>query len=97
MNIMLFSNGKIAGNNQILEYGFDWIAPMMEKTKAKKLVFIPYAVIRGSYDERTALVQQSFDQFDCEIIGIHTCDDPVKAVEEADGIVISGGNTWGRL
>ena len=94
MNIMLFSNGKIAGNNQILEYGFDWIAPMMEKTKAKKLVFIPYAVIRGSYDERTAQVQQSLAQFDCEIIGIHTCDDPVKAVEEADGIVISGGNTW---
>jgi len=94
MNVMLFSNGKIAGNTQILEYGFEWIAPMIEKTQAKKLVFIPYAVIRGSYDERTEQIQQSFAQFDCEIVGIHSCDNPVKAIEEADGVVISGGNTW---
>lgn len=94
MNVMLFSNGKIAGNEQILQYGFEWIAPMVEKTRAKKLLFIPYAVIRGSYQERTEQVQASFTQFGCEVIGIHNCDNPVQAVEEADGIIISGGNTW---
>ena len=94
MNIMLFINGKLAGNTQLLEYGFDWIKEVISKTKAKKLVFIPYAVIREDHKTRTQAVQQSFSQFGCEVINIEDQDDPVKAIEEADGILVSGGNTW---
>ncbi|BBC39429.1 peptidase E [Photobacterium damselae subsp. piscicida] len=28
------------------------------------------------------------------MIGLHQAQDPVKAIEEADGILVSGGNTW---
>ncbi len=94
MNIMLFSNGKLNGNDNILQYGAEWIKPMMEKTKPKKLVFIPYAVIRGSYAERTEAVQAAFQNYDCDIVGIHETDDPVEAIKQADGVIISGGNTW---
>lgn len=94
MNVMLFSNGKISGNSQLLEFGFSWIKPMIEKTKAKNILFIPYAMIRGSYDERTLLVQNSLEQFGCSVTGIHQAKDPIKAIEECDGIVVSGGNTW---
>lgn len=94
MNIMLFSNGKLPGNQQILEYGLEWIAEAVERTKAKKFVFIPYAMIRGSYDERVDALQEVLTPHGCEVVGIHHAEDPVKAIEEADGILVSGGNTW---
>ncbi len=30
----------------------------------------------------------------CEVIGLHRCPDPVAAIGQADGIIVSGGNTW---
>jgi dipeptidase E len=94
MDIMLFSNGKLPGNTKVLEFGLEWIKEAVQRTGAKKLVLIPYAVIRSSHDERTALLQESLAEFGCEVTGLHTADDPVKAIEEADGILVSGGNTW---
>ncbi|MFC1236565.1 dipeptidase PepE [Vibrio sp. F74] len=94
MNIMLFSNGKIAGNTMLLEFGFSWLKPMIKKTNAKKLLFIPYAMIRGHYDDRTQQLNDGLGQFGCEVTGIHTCDDPIAAIKECDGIIVSGGNTW---
>ena len=94
MDIMLFSNGKLPSNKQILEYGFDWIKEVMERKKPKKLIFIPYAVIREDHAIRTQSVQDSFAQYGCEVIDIQTCNDPIKAIEGSDGILVSGGNTW---
>lgn len=94
MNMMLFSNGKIPGDQQILQYGLEWIRAAVERTQAKKLLFIPYAMIRGNYDDRVTALQDILGPMGCEVTGIHQADDPVKAIEEADGIVVSGGNTW---
>lgn len=94
MYVMLFSNGKVAGNEQFLEYGFAWIESMVEKSGAKKLLFIPYAMIRGSYDQRLEQLQETFRQFGCTVSGIHHQPDPVLAIQEADGFIVSGGNTW---
>ncbi|WP_164072490.1 Type 1 glutamine amidotransferase-like domain-containing protein, partial [Poseidonibacter lekithochrous] len=54
------------------------------------------AVIRSSLDDRVAAVQDSINSFgpDCEVMGLQQAQDPVKAIEEADGILVSGGNTW---
>lgn len=94
MNILLFSNGKANPDQALLEYGSEWIAPAIEKTKAKKLLFIPYAMIRGQYDERLGQLQKEFNRYGVSISGIHQHYDAVKAVEEADGYIVSGGNTW---
>ncbi|MGF1756455.1 dipeptidase PepE [Photobacterium sagamiensis] len=94
MDIMLFSNGMLPGNTKPLEYGLDWIGDVIKRNGAKKLVFLPYAVIRADYDERTQMVQDSLTQFGCEVTGIHQAKDPIKAIEDADGILVSGGNTW---
>ncbi|WP_375748731.1 dipeptidase PepE [Vibrio sp. HN007] len=94
MNILLFSNGKANPDQALLEYGSEWIAPAIAKTKAKKLLFIPYAMIRGQYDERLRQLQEEFNRYSVTISGIHQHEDPVKAVEEADGYIVSGGNTW---
>ncbi|MGR2769165.1 dipeptidase PepE [Photobacterium ganghwense] len=94
MEIMLFSNGKVAGNTELLEYGYEWIESAMERTKAKKLLFIPYAMIRSSYDERARQLREGFARFGCDVTSIDTVSDPVRAIEEADGFLVSGGNTW---
>jgi len=91
---MLFSNGKVAGNTELLEFGFPWIEAMLEKEKIKKFLFIPYAMVREQYDIRTEQLSNALGQFDCEVNGIHKYKDPVKAIEECDAIIVSGGNTW---
>ncbi len=96
MNLLLLSNGKIAGNDYLMEFATPAVREILAQTKAKRLLFIPYAVIRASYDERTAMVRKSLESMDieCEVTGIHTEEDPVEAVEQADAILVSGGNTW---
>ncbi len=96
MDILLLSNGKIAGNQHVMEFASEAVVEQIKRTGAKNLVLIPYAVIRSSHDERVALVQETFDALglDCKVTGLHRADDPVKAIQEAEGILVSGGNTW---
>jgi dipeptidase E len=60
----------------------------------KKALFIPYAAVTFSYDEYEAKVAKVFSALGYTITGIHHAWEPVQAVEEAEIIVIGGGNTW---
>lgn len=94
MNILLFSNGKVAGNSSLLEFGHDWIKEAIQRTKVKKLLFIPFAMIRGEYEERLNQLNNVFSSFGVSVTGIYKSDDPVEAISQADGFIVSGGNTW---
>ena len=96
MDILLLSNGKVAGNQHVMEFAKSAIVDQIKRTGAKNILVIAYAVIRSSHDERVQLVQNSLDSFglECKVTGIHNAADPVKAVQNADCIVVSGGNTW---
>ncbi|QRG81529.1 dipeptidase PepE [Vibrio diabolicus] len=94
MNVLLFSNGKVAGNTSLLEFGSEWVEEAIHRTGAKKLLFIPFAMIRGEYDERLAQLNSVVAPFGASVTGIHQADDPVEAVKAADGFIVSGGNTW---
>lgn len=94
MNILLFSNGKVSGNETLLQFGLDWIEAAVKRTGAKRFLFIPYAMIRGNYDDRLAQLEQVLSPFGAQVSGIHHAEDPVKAIEEADAFIVSGGNTW---
>lgn len=94
MNIMLFSNGKLPQNQQLLEFGHQWIEDMVKETGIKKLVFIPYAMIRSDYQSRTDELHNILSKYGCEVTNIATAPDPVDAILEAEGILVSGGNTW---
>lgn len=94
MNILLFSNGKVSGNETLLQFGLDWIEAAVKRTGVKRFLFIPYAMIRGNYDDRLAQLEQVLSPFGAQVSGIHHAEDPVKAVEEADAFIVSGGNTW---
>ena len=57
-------------------------------------VFIPYAAVSFGYDEYEAKVDKVFSEFRCKITSIHHADNPVQAIENAETIIIGGGNTW---
>ena len=94
MDLLLLSNGKIAGNDKVMEFALPAITELFTRKQVKNVVVIPYAVIRSSHDDRTAMVADTLSHLDVNVTGLHRAEDPVKAIREADAIVCSGGNTW---
>jgi dipeptidase E len=58
----------------------------------RRIVFIPYAAVRFSYDDYEEMVAGGLAAYDVE--GIHRFEDPLRAVEDADAICVGGGNTF---
>lgn len=68
---------------------------------AKNIAFVPYAgvdvagkVYPASYDAYTERVQKVFDKFGKKIISTHSAEDPVEVINNADIIMVGGGNTF---
>lgn len=60
-----------------------------------ELLFIPYARPGGiTYDEYTAVAKKGFSSLNISVIGIHECDNPIEAINNAQGIFVGGGNTF---
>ncbi len=59
-----------------------------------RALFIPYAAVTFSYDEYEARVKERFAEANCQITSIHHAKDMATAIEEAEVIVVGGGNTW---
>ncbi|WP_439182241.1 dipeptidase PepE [Carboxylicivirga taeanensis] len=95
MNLLLISNSTMAGE-AYLDYPKHDIARFLGKEKTTCL-FIPYAGVSVSFDDYEAKVKQRFNEVGHDVVSIHHADDPVKAVEEADAIVVGGGSTWQLL
>ncbi len=60
----------------------------------KTAIFIPYAAVTFSFDLYCEKVEERFAEIGHHVVGIHTFKNPVKAIQEAEVIVIGGGNTW---
>jgi dipeptidase E len=59
-----------------------------------KALFIPYAGVTISFDEYTKRVRKRFQEIGHEITSVHEADDPVRAVQQAEAILVGGGNTF---
>ncbi len=57
-------------------------------------VFMPYAAVTFSFDTYCEKVEARFSEVGHHIVGIHTFRNPVKAIQNAQAIVVGGGNTW---
>lgn len=80
-------------NQEYLEY----LIPHLKQLfgDAESVLFIPYARPDGiSHKEYTAKAAEAFLKAGIAIKGLQEFDDPVKAVEEAEGIFTGGGNTF---
>jgi dipeptidase E len=92
MRLLLISNSTNLGE-AYLDYPKYNIKEFLGE-KPVKALFIPYAAITFSYDEYEAKVNNRFKEIGHSVVSIHHFDDPQKAVEEAEAIVVGGGNTW---
>ena len=95
MRLLLISNSTNAGE-EYLDYPKNEIKKFLGDRTVKAL-FIPYAAVTFSFDAYEEKVAKRFRELEHDIVSIHRFENPVKAVEEAEAIVIGGGNTWQLL
>lgn len=95
MRLLLLSNSTMAGE-PYLEYPKRYIREFLGPDPVRAL-FLPFAGVTVSWDDYEARVKARFNEIGHDIVSIHRCPDAVKAVEEADSIVVGGGNTWHLL
>ncbi len=92
MRLLLISNSTNAGE-AYLDYPKYRIRDFLG-SKPVNCLFIPYAGVSISFDDYEARVQERFAEVGHTATSIHHASDPVKAVEEAEAIVVGGGNTF---
>lgn len=95
MKFLLFSNSTNPGES-FLEYPKSYIKDFLGMTPLRAL-FIPYAAVTISYDEYEKRVKDRFNEIGHDIESIHHFGNPLDAVNNAQVIVIGGGNTFHLL
>jgi len=91
-NLIIASTSTLHGGDYL-----DYLLPTLDHHFAhcKTLIFIPYARPGGiSHDEYTERVQLAFSKINKNIIGLHTFENPMEAIQNAEGIFTGGGNTF---
>lgn len=91
MELFLLSNGKLSGEAELLGYAKEPLLEMVARRRLTSALLIPYALIRSDYDERARELTQTLG---IPVSSIHHAASPAAAVEQAECILISGGNSW---
>jgi dipeptidase E len=91
-NLIIASTSTLHGGDYL-----EYLLPTLEEhfANCKTIIFIPYARPGGiSHDEYTERVQLAFSKINKNIIGLHTFENPMEAIQKAEGIFTGGGNTF---
>ena len=91
MELLLLSNGKTDEHPGLLGWARERVQALLARHHVERILLIPYAVIRGDWDQRAADLAESLG---VQVQSIHHAADPVAAVQQAQAIFVSGGNTW---
>lgn len=81
-------------------HGGDYLEYILSELKlhfqnCKTIIFIPYARPGGiSHDDYTGKVKQAFAKINLNVKGLHEFENPVEAINQAEGIFTGGGNTF---
>jgi len=92
MKLLLISNSTMPGE-AYLDYPKHEIKKFLGE-KPLTALFIPYAAVTFSFDIYEQKVAERFSELGFRVKSIHHFDDPVEAVNQAEVIVVGGGNTW---
>lgn len=88
----------IASTSTIYGLGYlEYLLPVLKDhfKNASTILFIPYARPGGiSHDDYTAKVAEAFTKIDKKVVGLHTFENPIEAIEKAEGLFTGGGNTF---
>lgn len=94
MNLLLLSSSR-ANNSEYLAPNLDWIRQHLNAVSS--VLFIPYAGVTVSHDAYLTKVQQALSGLAIRVDGIHQFACAKTAVQEAEAIMIGGGNTFQLL
>jgi dipeptidase E len=90
--MIIASTSTIHGGNY-LEYLLTTLE--IHFSQCAEILFIPYARPGGvSHDNYTDTVRSAFAKINKTVKGLHEFDNPVEAIQKAQGIFIGGGNTF---
>lgn len=93
-HILLLSTSTVYGS-EYLQYAADDINNFLKKFNVSCVLFVPYSL--HDYDEYTNKVTGAFEKWGYKVNSIHTSEDPVQAVKEAEAFFVGGGNTFQLL
>jgi dipeptidase E len=92
MRLLLISNSTMPGE-PYLSYPMPEIKKFLGNQPLNAL-FFPYAAVTFSFDVYEGKVRERFAELGHSITSIHHKTDMMKAIEEAEVLVVGGGNTW---
>ena len=95
MKLLLLSNSTMAGK-PYLDYPKYDIKEFLG-TKRVTALFLPFAAVTISWNDYESRVKERFNEIGHDVVSIHRFPDAVKAVNEAESLVVGGGNTWNLL
>ena len=61
-------------------------------SSCKRVLFVPYA--SSDHEEYTSRMQSFTGPDGPELIGIHSYEDPISAISDAEGVYVGGGNSF---
>lgn len=92
MKLLLLSNSTNAGEDY-LGFSKKTVKEFID-SNSPNIVFIPYAAVTFSYDEYEEKVNRAWKEIGLQVTGIHHSSNPIESINNADIIVVGGGNTW---
>jgi dipeptidase E len=95
MNLLLLSNSTNA-NEEYLLYALPYMQQFLNK-KAVTALFIPYAAVSISYDTYFNKVKDKLSTIGVQVQAIHKEKNATMAIENAEVIIVGGGNTFKLL
>ena len=91
-NCIIASTSTLHGGDYL-----EYLLPVLKQhfCECKTLLFIPYARPSGiSHENYTEKVALAFAKINIAVKGIHEFENPIAALEQAEGIFTGGGNTF---
>jgi dipeptidase E len=95
---LIMKNMIVASTSTVYRGSYlDYLLPSLSQlfSQTDEVLFVPYARPGGiSHDDYTAIAAKAFSEIKKNLVGLHTFDDPVAAIQNANGIFTGGGNTF---
>lgn len=93
-NLLLLSSSR-AENSDYLVHAKPMIKDHLNGIT--EVLFIPYAGVSINYQQYTSKVAEALSSENINVIGIEQMGDPIAAVQNAQAILVGGGNTFHLL
>mmetsp|Transcript_17401 Transcript_17401/g.30669 ORF Transcript_17401/g.30669 Transcript_17401/m.30669 type:complete len:238 (-) Transcript_17401:35-748(-) len=92
--LLLLSSSRADGTGY-LEHALTMLKALVKPNT--RWLFIPYAGVSISYDDYHSKVKEALGDLDCQIDSAHQLDEPAAELDNYDGVLVGGGNTFHLL